>query len=421
MRTRTRWRASSALWTMPFAMALTLFYYASTETYGNDYGYAPTLVVRPLNAAYALSYATVSALGAWESGRLRRGGIWALAPARSRFRVAADALLPVVALGWLMLLVPAGLSLAQGGAWPTPDSLPPLLLGLTLCCAHAVIGFAAGLRVPPVIAAPVMAVAVWLTVATSGTGESSGRRHISGDFGTTPQFGEGATLESVVAPLLPTASLAVAVALLWVRVSRLPVRLVAAVALVAACTLTAQSMTRDWGYRAPMRHSLVAMRCAGTAPEVCMPEATVRDIEAVRAEVTAAVEDLAEIGLAPPPRLVTDSTSEGFAHLPSTADTWHMGLTGAERRGDVRYVVMWDAMDLPCRTGRAGDTRPAVLWLLTRMGIAEGYPESAEHVPETWRSVEEVRAMAEEALTLPPDEQLAWYHAQLDEACRTGP
>ncbi|MBQ1159668.1 tetratricopeptide repeat protein [Streptomyces sp. A73] len=122
-------RLSSALWASPVALGITLFYFHVTFT--NDYphtkgeiDYAPEVVSFALSPASALAYAAASALAAWESGRLKESGVWAIAPSRSPYRVAGQVLLPVLLLAWLMLLIPVVGGLVREGIAPTLSSLP---------------------------------------------------------------------------------------------------------------------------------------------------------------------------------------------------------------------------------------------------------------------------------------------------------
>ncbi|MDT0306064.1 hypothetical protein RM780_03685 [Streptomyces sp. DSM 44917] len=422
MRTRTLLRSSSALWAFPFTVGLTLFYYVnvtSDAALRQDLGYAPTLVSAALQTSYALAYGVAAALGAWEGGRLARGAVWELAPARSRYAVAAQALAPVVALAWLMLLLPVSLALIQGKALPAPSALGPLLLGLLLSAAHAVVGFAAARHLPRVIVAPVMAVAVWLVVATSRATSVPWRRHTLGQYPTRLVFGETATWTSLAAQALPTLGVALAVALLWVPGLRLLPRLALGAALLAACVSVAYSVTRDWGTHPPLATGQVAMRCAGEAPRVCMPQATARDVHAVREEVASALTDLVDLGIVPrAPDTVTDSLADGRYARPSTPETWRLGLTTGERQGTVRYRVVDEALHFPCSRPEPRTGRLVMLWAAERTGVAGVLEEFLRGDPYYDRARgEALRAEVAEVLETSPAEQVRWYRRSLAAAC----
>ncbi|MGW5661125.1 DUF7224 domain-containing protein [Streptomyces sp. NPDC003758] len=425
MRLRTRLRASSALWAFPVAIALALFYYYEVTAgpiSASSYGYAPTLVAYPLASMYPFAYALAAALGAWESGRLAQGAVWQLAPARSRYRIAADALGPVIAVAWLLLLLPVSMAFAQEGATPTLVSLRPLLMALLVCVAHSVIGFAVGLRTKPVFAAPVLAVAVWLLVATSVTLDTFWWRQISGQYPATLGFGEAATWTSMLAQSLPTCGLALAVALLWSSWSALrrpALRGALAVCLAGACAVSAFSITRDWGPMPPLAKGEVAMSCTGTAPQVCMPEVTADDLDAVHTDVASALKDLAAAGITrTPPKLVTDTLAAGPGHSASTGSTWRVGLTKGAERGTVRYQIVRSAIAFPCRRPDLATTRVVVGWAAERTGESKTLEKLLAQDP--FYGTEQRSALQRQVravLGKPGPEQTRWYRRQLTAAC----
>ncbi|POX42042.1 hypothetical protein [Streptomyces sp. Ru72] len=425
MRLRTRLRASSALWAFPVAIGLALFYYyevTATSISASSYAYAPTLVAYPLASMYPFAYALASALGAWESGRLTRGAVWQLAPARSRYRIAAEALGPVLALAWLMLLLPVVIAFVQESATPTLASLRPLLMALLVCVAHSVIGFAVGLRIKPVFAAPVLAVVVFLLVATSVALEPFWWRHVSGEYSETLEFGEVATWTSVLAQLLPTCGLALAIALLWSSWSPLrrpAVRGTLAAALAAVCAVSAFSITRGWGPTAPLGKGDVSMSCMGEAPQVCMPEETASGLKAVHSDVVSALDDLAAAGITPTaPSLVTDTLADGRDHPASTKSTWRVGLTKGAERGTVRYQIVRSAIAFPCRRPDLATTRVVVGWAAERTGESKTLEKLLAQDP--FYGTEQRSALQRQVravLGKPGPEQTRWYRQQLTAAC----
>lgn len=165
MRFRTIVRSSAALWVAPVALALPVLFYIGFYIGSNVasmpvYGWAPSVAGNAELATTSLAYMLSAGLGVWESGRLACGGIWQMAPARSRYRIAAEVLAPVVGTAWSMHLVVLAVAFARSGVMPTLDSLRVLIVVLPLCVAHAVIGFAVGLRMPRLAAAPILAAGV---------------------------------------------------------------------------------------------------------------------------------------------------------------------------------------------------------------------------------------------------------------------
>ncbi|UCM88311.1 hypothetical protein [Streptomyces marincola] len=402
-------------------MGLVLFYYAAVGSelaFRQDFGWAPTLVSAPLQVSYAFAYGVAAALGVWESGRLRRGAIWGLAPARSRYLIAAQALAPVVVLAWLMLILPVAIALVQGGALPTPTSVGPLLLGMLLCPAHATIGFAVGLRVPAVVGAPVLAVVVWLVVATSRATSERWRRHTLGQYQVRLEFGETATLTSLVAQALPTVGIAVAIGALWLPLRHLAVRLVIGAAVAVSCAVAAVESTRDWETTPPLNAAQAPMRCEGTMPRVCLPEATVGDLAAVHADVTAAIDDLVALGVSERPEVVTDSLPDGRGVRPSTPETWRLALTNGERQDNVRFRVVDEAVRFPCSSPDPAIALAAMMWVTERTGTADTHEEFLAGDPYLETSERQsARTAVDTVLAMTEEEQLTWYLQALRESC----
>jgi hypothetical protein len=422
VRLSTSLRSSSALWAAPFVLGVVIFYYvvATQETVSEqDFGYAPTLVSAALLPMYAFAYAVPASLAVWESGRLAKGAVWHLAPARSRFRVALGVLAPVIGLAWLMPLSSVGLALAQGGALPTPESLLPLLLAMLLCVAHAVIGFAVGRHLPRVVAAPLLGALVWIVVATSWTNQVFWWRHILGQYPEQLGFGETATASSILAHLLPATGLAAAVALLWSPIRQLVLRLLLATALTVACGTGAYALTADWGPRAPVSVSATRMACAGTAPRVCMPESTAGDLPAVQAEVVESLDELSVAGvLTQPPAIVTDTLGADESPRTSDQETWRVALTSGEREGHVGYLIVRAAVRFPCEWPEPFTSRLVLLWAAEKTGEVPVLDQLLAEDP--FYGVEQrdrLRDTLAEVLASTPAEQARWYHESLEDGC----
>ncbi|GAA1500512.1 hypothetical protein GCM10009787_78400 [Streptomyces bangladeshensis] len=111
-----------------------LAWYCSINGLVDYHGWAPAIVADALSPIYAFAYAVASALAAWEIGRLREAAVWVLAPARSRFRIAANILFPVVTLAWFMLILAAALRLIQEDVAPNSTVCAPWFSAC--CCAQ---------------------------------------------------------------------------------------------------------------------------------------------------------------------------------------------------------------------------------------------------------------------------------------------
>ncbi|MCX4666069.1 hypothetical protein OG453_05240 [Streptomyces sp. NBC_01381] len=425
MRFRTRLRSSSALWAAPLALGVPVLYYltGASKPESPDFGYAPTIVSAPLYYSYALAYAVVSALSAWESGRLKEGGGLQLAPARSRYRVAAETLWPVVALGWLMLIVPVVLALADYGVWPTEVSLRPLWLALVVCVAHAVIGCAVGMYVPKGLAAPVMAVVVWAAVSYTVTFDTMWPRHVSGGYFNDFMFGEATSYGALLPHVLFTGSLACAVALGWVRLSRTTARVGLALVVAVAGTGTARAMTSSWDANPPLLVDQAPMACAGKAPQVCVPALFKDTLGPARAEAGRVLEDFRAAGVTLTPRLVKDSVTEGRMEGSerSTAHVWRPPLSSAVRSGDLRYQITVEAVTPPCRRPDRTLVVAASLWATTVTDTDREYRallrEFSAGDPEEVALQERAEKEFREGTRLPESRQGDWYRHTLRAAC----
>lgn len=425
MRFSTSLRSGSVRWAAPFVLLLTLFYYFVGENapLGDFHGYAPALVAAPLMTLYALAYAVAAALAAWEGGRLTNSCIWALAPARSRFRVAANVLLPVVLLAWLVLIVPPSLSLARTATFPTLGSMQLPVMAMVLCVAHAVIGFGIGLRLPPVIAAPLVAIAVWILVAFSRATLPYWLRHVSGQYDFL-EFGELPGTASLVAPILFAGGIATGIALFWLPIRRLSGRAALACVLAVVCTGSAYSITRDWPHDPPLVTGQVPMECQGRAPKVCMPKATASELTSVRKDVVSVLDDLRSKGVKDTPLLVTDRLADGRSNRKSTKDTWHLGLTSAAKTDDVRFQVIAVAVHFRCARMDLVTGRAAMLWAASVTGERKAYTKRMAQemeTPETARADEQAKRIVHGVLTQPRKKQGAWFHQALASACQRNP
>ncbi|NSC21373.1 hypothetical protein FM076_09200 [Streptomyces albus subsp. chlorinus] len=429
-------RISSALWASPVALGLTLFYFyvTFTDDYPNSRGeidYAPEVVSFALNPASALAYAAAAALAAWESGRLTAGGVWAAAPARSPYHVAAQALFPVLLLSWLMLLIPVVGGLISEGVSPTLACLPLLGMSMFVTIAHCVIGFALGRAVPRLIAAPALAMAVFYAVAASASsGETFWPRHVLGEYHGVLAFGTTLPLKALAPHMIFAGGIAAGAAVLLTRPrsyrTRLALPAVAAVMAVAGPT-AAYAQVSSWGASTPVSVGHAQMTCQGDKPEVCVPAAGSADPGRARADVVAVVADLARAGaVVRMPTTVQDSIINGNQSRSSTTRTWLLPLTSSQRHGTTRYETLSQAVRYPCPEPKEEvASRSVKLWAAQIAGVSRHYMKQQraeinqiangdELLRVVQKRVERVRAM-------PAERQAAWYRHELKRACVAPP
>lgn len=423
MKFTTSLRSGSFLRAAPLVLLLTVVYYVAGESrpLSTYHGFAPALVAAPLMELYALAYATAAGLASWESGRLVSGGVWSLVPARSRFRIAANALLPVVLLAWLVLLLPAAVSLGRTGTLPTADSLRLPAMACILCLAHAVIGFSIGLRVHRIIAVPIVTVGTWVLVAFSRAVQPYWLRHISGQF-MDLSFGQVPAVASLVAPLLFGCGIAAGIAVLWVPIRIRAVRAVIALAVTAAGTFGGYHIASNWHHDPPLLTGRAPMTCEGTAPEVCMPQGVGPDLATVRREAVSVVSALQGKGAIRVPALITDRLLDDRIARPSTEGSLRVDLTSAAENGSVRFAVLTAAVRFPCTEVDLVNGHAALLWGATVTGQVSAYERrvSQEQQSSQTRAAEaKVHSIVATVLTRSDREQGAWFRQTRDAACGT--
>ncbi|MFF8397213.1 hypothetical protein [Streptomyces sp. NPDC016172] len=419
MKFSTALRSGSVRWSAPIVLLLTSLYYVVGEKapLSSYYHYAPTIVAEPLATLYALAYAVAAALACWESGRLKSARIWALAPARTRYRIAANVLAPVIVLSWLVLLVPPAVSLARSATMPSLDSLRLPLAAMAVAVAHAVLGFAVGCWVPRIIATPILAVADWIVIAFTRAVLPYWPRHVSGQFGTIG-FGEVPELVSVAVPVLLAGGVAVGLMILWLPYGWRALRVVVAVAVAASGAFGAYRTAADWQAAPPLTAGNVAMKCAGSAPRMCVPEFNARYLPQIQRDTAKALRVLRDAGAtSAQPRLITDGYVDGRLQKPSTDTVWRMMLTRPVPRGDAVYQVVVRALHFRCKETDVRTAHSAWLWGALRTGQEKAYQmrREQEGLTPTDRQVEkQVRADVTRVLAKPQAEQTEWIKRTLD-------
>ncbi|MFJ9741766.1 hypothetical protein [Streptomyces sp. NPDC101166] len=365
---------------------------------------------------YALAYATAAGLACWESGRLNSARIWALAPARSRYRIAANVLAPVIALSWLVLLLPAAVSLARSATLPSLDSLRLPLAAMVICVAHAVLGFAVGLRVPRVIGTPILAVGDWLLVAFTRAMLPYWPRHVSGQYGSVG-FGEVPQFVTAAVPLMLAGGVAVGLMILWLPFGWRVVRIALAAVVAVGGVLGAQRTAANWSATPPITTGNVAMACTGSAPRMCVPEFNARYLPKVQRDTAEALNVLRKAGATSArPQLITDGYVDGRRQKTSTDTEWHILLTDQVPRGDAVYQIVVRALKFRCEEVDVRTAHSAWLWGAMKTGQEKAYRmrREQEGLDPTARELErQVTADVARVLKESPAEQTAWIRQTL--------
>ncbi|MFF5143626.1 hypothetical protein ACFY6U_28485 [Streptomyces sp. NPDC013157] len=419
MKLTTLYRSSPALWAAPVALALPLLYYLGGPGHppSDNYGYAPEITSYPLRFAYPFAYAVTSALAAWVSGTLRQAGVWDMNHARSRYRIAAQALLPVVTLAWLMLILPPAVALAVEGSRPTWDSVSPLVVGMIVCVEHAVIGFTVGRWLPKVIAAPVLAVLTWVAVAFTVTVDAPWARHVSGAFPEELMFGEAPTWGALWPHVAFTGSIAVGLIVAWSPVLRPTAGAAAALVVAVAGVTSTYEGVKDYGYTPPLRNYAVTMKCGHAGrTDVCMPEQTAEALPQAVAATRTVLADFEHAGVPRHPATVVDTLPEGRFSPSSTTSTWRVSLTVATGRHDAEFAVAVAATDMNCARPDPLLRREAIAWAAHITGTTRSW-EQLRNIIDRQGSPGDVDGVLRRVLSRPPKEQAAWFVSTSRKAC----
>ncbi len=213
-------RVSAGSWlALPIILLAALFSLAHQPATADPYAIARS-------AAGTITLAFVApicaALGAWEGARFRRAAWWALPHVRSRAAIAAWSTAPVILAGSIAVAVASIVQLTRAGLF-VPDAR---LLALTVAVisAHTLLGFAAGLWVPVVIAAPAALILSFLWMAFPAAMDPLWLRHLNGSLSTCCGLQQDLAPAAVIAAFLVAAGMVAAAFLLvtqqawsWVR------------------------------------------------------------------------------------------------------------------------------------------------------------------------------------------------------------
>ncbi|MFD8152146.1 hypothetical protein ACFV28_15515 [Streptomyces sp. NPDC059720] len=439
------------MWTAPLWVGIILFYFFHALHLEDPYEevisgplWAPQQVEQSLFYFYAFAYAITCGLAVWEGGRLKHDGVWGLAPGRSRYRVAAHTLAPVIWAGWLVLVMPVVMRLVETRLLPTPQALTPLLAGMGLVIAWAVLGCALGQFTPRLISAPLAAVFVYYLISETGQAEPVWLRHVSGAPDTSLAFGEHYQPLTLVVPLLFTAAVAAAAAVWWMPASRAVRRSARAGAALAAAVVMAlcASTASGWGYGdGPVTAGHASATCAGTTPRVCIADAGGAEdrLNQVRGEIVRSLTTLRHAGVqVTVPTTVNDSLLTGRQKRKSTPEVWWLPLSQqAGKNGlgmvGVRYGVLLTAVQFPCafpssvQPGQSADWivnhDAAMLWAATLIDAEGPYlswrrGEYGGTFQNSREVLAKVRERAGDAAKLAPKQQSVWFHNEQQKACR---
>ncbi|GAA1906172.1 hypothetical protein GCM10009716_15190 [Streptomyces sodiiphilus] len=400
-------RRSSFPWAAPVLIGLALFYMSVASNgprtgFGGDAVSNAALAMGPIPAAFA-------AVAAWEAGRLRAGQVWVLTPSRHRYRIALEAMSPVLVLAVLVdIILFVGASLHVSAA-PRSEDLPHVATLLAVQAASVVIGFGAGSGLPRPLAAPLVGLALLLWSAVPPSLETPWPRHLTGLVGEGPTVTDSLAPHALLAPVMLYLGAVVAV---MVACTPLRSRLLRA-ALAALCltiaAVPAQAMVADDGYVTATVPRTGHQSCDEGPPRICVPEEYADMLPQLRSAAETALPGLVAAGFDRPDVLA--HVSQDAAVSP---DTWRLHLerplTDTRALSAVATALVpvqrWeDCPDLPDDYAGRVSPGPLTAWMRLTGGMDENTVAKA-HSDATVQWVEEIRTRSLER-------QKQWADAQM--------
>ncbi|MET8579134.1 hypothetical protein [Streptomyces sp. NPDC005012] len=409
---------------LPVAIAVAVMFYTE-QTAGRvdpfPYPWAPLLVQRPIESVTPATYALVAALSAWSAARVREAGTWELAPYRRPWRIIGQAVGPVVLLGWLMFLGSVAWAFVQHPTLPTPSSLLPLLLVAILTVAWAMFGFTVGHLVKPLIATPVLACGVFILVAFPHGMEPFSLRHLSGEYLVSLGPAESATVESLVAQMLPTLGLVTATGIVVWTAWNFPIRALFALVVLIVPAVAAYGIVKDWGPN-PSISLDVQLVCQGEKPQVCLPAPAMGDLPEVHAEVEKAFRIIEKFALTESlPDRVEDQLAYGRFAQENTPQTAYMQLSythHSRERGELTRSIVQSSVQFGCDADTQ-KSRTVQFWLQKKLDGIPAFEHIASEDPYYTRAqYDEAVAEAERTSVKSDAEQRQWLADTKAAACQ---
>lgn len=347
----------------------------------------------------------VAALAAWEAGRLRRAGWWRHAHARDNLLVAAGLAVPAILAGVVAFTGTVAAILIEHGQ-VVPDAR---LLGLSyaVIIAYALVGAAVGIRVPSVVAAPMVLLVLYVWMSFPRAVEPLWLRHLTGSLSSCCQLSDDIAPTAVLASFGVVISLMTGALLLIRRPSqRFPV---AALVPPIIGLLAGASAVSGMGPDPVEPRNQRDLICTEPGIRVCVwPEHQAR-LADVTAVVVATHDEWKQRGLNVP-MLVTEATQSPAAAL-------SFEFTNASEAPDIVYSLAY-GMILPLArcVDQPYDGAAAIDYVIAWLAATAGMPaaelssrfgyEPAPGDPDVLETVDSVLALGSGA-------ELAWFRTNL--------
>jgi hypothetical protein len=395
MRLTTQLRISPAAWLSPVLGVVALLYAnvvlpATSDPYPlalSAVGAFTMFLIAPACAAYA----------AWEAGRLRRAGWFALPHVRAPLVVTGAVVTPILGIGLGTIIVVVFYKLLGAGIVAVPD-LRVLGVAFIVIVAHTLLGFAIGMHVPPVVAVPTVFLTDYGWMLLPAALEPVWLRHLTGAWDSCCQIDTDLAPQAVAGAIIVAAGLVGTAVLLLHRQGWRFYPALTVVPTILAFGIGA-FLVRGMGPDPVVDRDPSLLVCASGVPRVCVwPEHRERleEVSTIAAEVSAAWQQL---GIAVP----TEFSEQNPALLPPGAASFGFSLQAQRSNIVVSLAHSLLPRQPKCEgTGFLGG--PATEYVEAWLVDAAGLPSTElDHrfTPDVLDTVSSVRA-------LPLERQQRW-------------
>ncbi|MFD4530498.1 hypothetical protein ACFWNL_27415 [Kitasatospora sp. NPDC058397] len=384
-------RISSALRAMPVLLVWIAMYSGNMAGWITD-GYWPSVTAQ---SSFLLNFTApaVAACGAWEGLKVRQSAVLRAAPTRSAAAIALSVLAPTLALGTVSVLAALALFVPQASGFPGWSTPVIILLELLVVLAHTVVGYVLGQVLPRLLAVPLALVASFLWMAYPSALNVFWVRQLNGrNLTECCALDQVPATRAVLAPVIVGVGM-VAAAWMWTRLrgnNRLTAMLVLAATAAAGAWIAA-----PLGYRAAQARPESEQTCTATAPRVCLWPEQQADAARITDWAVEAQQRLHTVGLA------QSATVSPFSARPGKDEVQSLVALGY-----IPNRAPNCAKEPFARWPGSEAVAPLSSWLKLTAGVT---PKSVEgrYRPQ------EVQ-IARQVMTLPHDEQLAWFRKNAD-------
>lgn len=395
-------RISPAVWLSPFLTLLAIAY-ANTLPVATRDPY-PLALTAAGAWTVALIAPVCAACAAWEGGRLRRAGWFALPHVRPTAVVALMWLLPVLVVGFAALAAAIVVKLVGAGGVMAPDPRV-LAVACAVVAAQALLGFAIGVRVPPVVAVPAVLLGGYTWIVLPIALEPLWLRHLTGAYLACCDVSTDLAPRAIAGSVVVAGGLAGTAGLLMRRDFDAP-RLVLAIAPTVLAFGVGAFLVHGLGHD-PVVDRRAALACSSSLPRVCVWPEHRGHLEEVSEIAGQTTEAWRRVGGTVP----SEFSEQRPASLPPGARSF--GISVAAARGDIVVSLVQSLLPPPppcafARTDPYYGARAAPYvgaWLATAVGLPPAELERRFR-PAVLGTVAAVRA-------LPLDQQRAWLERNL--------